>query len=797
MTRWVRHLLSRPAVVTTIIVLCLLLGQGALADLDPAARQRTRPAVVQIALWVVGSEGDQPIADRMEPRGSGTLISENGLILTNDHVINLDGVDERLEAEEAQAELQGRDLSLRLADDLTGSVLYRVLVPDPSGRPRAEYTARLEARDPVLDLALLRIVGDAFNGPLQTGLLPIDPVPLGDSDRVEQGDPLHIFGYTANTQMYILGNVSNFGSQDSVVGRAWIYTAAGLNPGFSGGAAVNDAGELIGVPTLILDQECRPDPTDEGVPCAPVGATIGQLRPVNQVKRLLKEAAPQLLASPAPASTAIPISPTATPVPPTPTPPPPTATPLPPTPTPVPPTATSAPTATPIPPTPTTVPPTATPILTATAVAPTATTVPPTRTPVASMATSLTDGTVVIADDFGDVDESVLSAAVGTASGLSVGYESGELVTEFSDSGDHLLPVPGTFVDAMIAVDVRLQSAIPTQYIGLSCRGSFGLDNQYRLLVNTSNASFALDRFNDGWGTTLVTWTPRPEINSGTATNRLELVCTGDRITARINGVEMASVQNQSLQEGQFGLLMGSLAADDFAPFEARFDNLEVTDYSPANSSNSLPMPSAELAATDVDINTDSDGDGLTDGQERDLNTDPNRRDSDGDGEPDRREVRQGSDPSDPDDPSGGPTYGLPDRGSTFPSDVGQGGQSSMAEIIRQAVREQSGAVPGSTIPTNGDFADTMGILTDLFGEQYGMQIAFITADVELRDEASIDALVTAELTAGSLVAVGNPVTIDAVTWWLVVPMRTGFASDAMTSGYVEEQFLDIQATQE
>jgi serine protease Do len=209
--------------------------------------------------------------DTFEPvwTGSGSVISEDGLILTNAHV-----VDNRLDE----------------YDELGVSVLDRTDEP-----PEMAYLAEVAAVDYVLDLAIIRIVSD-LDGVATTVDLPT--VELGDSDEVEIGDAIRILGYPGiggETITFTNGVVSGFTSERSLSGRAWIKTDATIAGGNSGGMAVNEEGELVGVPTIAGSGSETEEPVDcryvadtnrdgevnELDSCVPVGGFINGLRPVN------------------------------------------------------------------------------------------------------------------------------------------------------------------------------------------------------------------------------------------------------------------------------------------------------------------------------------------------------------------------------------------------------------------------------------------------------------------------------------------------------------------------------------
>jgi serine protease Do len=149
---------------------------------------------------------------RLVPRGvgSGVIVSPDGYILTNNHVVD--------EADKVEVELN---------DNRT-------------------FTAKVIGVDSPSDVAVVKI--DA------TGL-PV--VPLGDSDRVEIGDLVLAVGNPLGIgQTVTMGIISAKGRQtprrDPGAYEDFLQTDAAINQGNSGGALVNLRGELIGVPSQIL-----------------------------------------------------------------------------------------------------------------------------------------------------------------------------------------------------------------------------------------------------------------------------------------------------------------------------------------------------------------------------------------------------------------------------------------------------------------------------------------------------------------------------------------------------------------
>ncbi len=208
--------------------------------------------------------------------GSGSLISEDGLILTNNHVV---------------------DTSFFEYDALG------VALTDRSDQPPAlTYLAIVVARDPALDLAVIRIDSDLQGNAVSSKFSFID---LADSNQVEIGDSLRIWGYPGiggETITFTEGAVSGFTLERGINGRAWIKTDATIAGGNSGGMGINEDGDLIGVPTIVtsgsetgqtvdcraLADTDRDGDIDSDDNCVPVGGFINALRPANLAVPLIE-----------------------------------------------------------------------------------------------------------------------------------------------------------------------------------------------------------------------------------------------------------------------------------------------------------------------------------------------------------------------------------------------------------------------------------------------------------------------------------------------------------------------------
>ncbi len=172
--------------------------------------------------------------ERERGQGSGVLIDETGLVLTNAHVV------ERVE-----------EVTITLSDG-------------------EQSTGRVIGSDPVTDLALVRL--DEASTPFAA--------PLGDSEELEVGDWAIALGTPYGLERTVtLGIVSSLHRNISSLGFSdkrldLIQTDAAINPGNSGGPLVNGMGEVIGINTLV-----RSGP----------GAGLGFAIPINLASRVVDQ----------------------------------------------------------------------------------------------------------------------------------------------------------------------------------------------------------------------------------------------------------------------------------------------------------------------------------------------------------------------------------------------------------------------------------------------------------------------------------------------------------------------------
>ena len=210
-----------------------------------AAAEAVTPAVVNIKtiqggnfdLWGTNS-------NLSSSSGSGVIISPDGYIVTNNHVIE-----------------EGDDIEVTLND-------------------KREFAAKVIGTDPSTDMALIKIKGDN---------LPY--LIFGNSDSLRVGEWVLAVGSPFDLESTVTAgivsakarNIDILEGQDRI--ESFIQTDAAVNPGNSGGALVNTNGELIGINTAIITRSGRYEGYSFAVPANLVRKVIKDLRDYGVVQR--------------------------------------------------------------------------------------------------------------------------------------------------------------------------------------------------------------------------------------------------------------------------------------------------------------------------------------------------------------------------------------------------------------------------------------------------------------------------------------------------------------------------------
>ena len=182
--------------------------------------------------------------------GSGVIVSDDGLVLTNNHVVA--GESGRISLRQLPA------VSVALAD-------------------KREVEATIVGVDPATDLALLKI---------EAGRLPT--IPWGDSSKLKVAEWVLAIGNPFQlNQTVTLGIVSALGRTNVGISsyEDFIQTDAAINPGNSGGALVNARGELVGINTAIFSQSGGYQGIGFAVPSNLARRIVSDLTQYGEVRR--------------------------------------------------------------------------------------------------------------------------------------------------------------------------------------------------------------------------------------------------------------------------------------------------------------------------------------------------------------------------------------------------------------------------------------------------------------------------------------------------------------------------------
>jgi len=219
--------------------------------------RRVSRSLVQIfsSGYILGGEGEAgtnaALVTRQRATGSGVILSADGYIVTNGHVVS-----------------NAHRVRVRLAVEMPGRSAMQ-----PSGKM---LDARVVGIDRDTDLAVLKID--------QTGLPYLR---LGDSDSLRQGQIVMAFGNPLGLENSVsMGVVSSVARQikpdDTMI---YIQTDAPINPGNSGGPLVDADGRVVGINTFILSQSGGSEGLGFAIPSNIVKNSYTQIKAEGHVHR--------------------------------------------------------------------------------------------------------------------------------------------------------------------------------------------------------------------------------------------------------------------------------------------------------------------------------------------------------------------------------------------------------------------------------------------------------------------------------------------------------------------------------
>ena len=189
-----------------------------------------------------GKRKQQIQTPKKQATGSGVIISSDGYIVTNNHVVN--GADE---------------LTVTLNDN-------------------REFSARIIGTDPSTDLALIKVNGK-----------DLPTLPIGDSDKLKVGEWVIAVGNPYGLNNTVTAGIvsakarSLYAQQNGV--ESFIQTDAAINPGNSGGALVNTKGELVGINAMLYSQTGSFTGYGFAIPTTIMNKVVSDLKEYGTVQR--------------------------------------------------------------------------------------------------------------------------------------------------------------------------------------------------------------------------------------------------------------------------------------------------------------------------------------------------------------------------------------------------------------------------------------------------------------------------------------------------------------------------------
>lgn len=174
--------------------------------------------------------------ERKYEGGSGIIITSNGYVLTNYHVI-------------------------KNAEDIIVHI---------GGQNQTNYEAKITGQDPFTDLAVIKIISNE----------KFTAAALGDSNQVKVGDWVLAIGAPYSLEQTVTAGIISAQKQNlEIEGKTYtnlIQTDAAINKGNSGGPLINTKGEVIGINTAVYTPTC-------------VFSGVGFAIPVNNAKEIIND----------------------------------------------------------------------------------------------------------------------------------------------------------------------------------------------------------------------------------------------------------------------------------------------------------------------------------------------------------------------------------------------------------------------------------------------------------------------------------------------------------------------------
>jgi S1-C subfamily serine protease len=246
------------------VLLCLIVANQSETVDQRALSVQSKNSILQSASSVgkilVRNQAD---AEDPRPRGSAVVIRQDGIVVTNLHVISLNN-----------------------SEDLFEEIYLSLISPTATSKSDGQsFRLRTLLINKERDLALLQAVSFLDGKPVPSSFI-FPAIELGDSHGLQLLDEIFIIGFPEKGGSTITVNKGLMEGKDLL--EDWIKTDARLIRGNSGGAAVNRDGKLIGIPSRVIADSQGIDKDGDGFPdVVRTYGAVGFLRPVHLVAEML------------------------------------------------------------------------------------------------------------------------------------------------------------------------------------------------------------------------------------------------------------------------------------------------------------------------------------------------------------------------------------------------------------------------------------------------------------------------------------------------------------------------------
>lgn len=283
--RWTRRLGVAGVAAAVLLVLvgsgvtaAVLLDGAGPAQVGGSSPSASSPGLLtgeeldsaKIATVLIGAESTDADGDPVSWSGSGSIISSDGMILTNAHI--------------AEPQADGLAQQYGPTDEADPDYLEIALIEDADDSPAAPaYRARVVVSDGFMDVSVIQIYATVDGDPLEDEL-DLPTIPIGSSTALSTGEDVTVLGFpgiSGSAGVSVTrGVISTFLDDDRLGPRSEIDTDARIAPGNSGGAAIDNEARIVGIPSATFSQE---------------GSSVvsGRIRSIDVVKPLIAEAEDQ------------------------------------------------------------------------------------------------------------------------------------------------------------------------------------------------------------------------------------------------------------------------------------------------------------------------------------------------------------------------------------------------------------------------------------------------------------------------------------------------------------------------